>query len=278
MRQFVTLVLSLKSPLYSRLVTLALFSCFRCSESVILCFFFFFIIHPFLMMDHYVRVPTIVEFWLPQEQFGFLLEHGVMIPVKGSSIYDYSRGKVEVPVPLFEVVLRLPTSDFFDMIVHHYDFSVDELTLSAVNKIVGFKLICRSLGCIPTFCVFSYFFCASTKFGVRTLAKRWVMRQLIIEQDNPKKIWQRQWLWVNQNLTGQGFHRTRDFPDHLSKLFGDNLVLGKWLGNITVVEENWKDFILVAAGMSVAWRAHGKMAQLFFVRDGICSPTFFLQE
>lgn len=99
-------------------------------------------------MDHHGRVLTIKEFQLPQERFGFLWEHGAMISAKGSSTYDCPRGKVGVPVPLFEAGLRLPTYEFFDMIVHHYDFSVDELTPSAVNKIVCFELICRSLGCM----------------------------------------------------------------------------------------------------------------------------------
>ncbi|CAI9296456.1 unnamed protein product [Lactuca saligna] len=93
-----------------------------------------------------LRVPTVEDFRPLQEQFCFLSEHGVMIPAKGSSIYDYPRGKVGVPFPLFEAGLCMLTSDFFDMIVHHYDFSIDELTPSVVNKIVGFELICWSLG------------------------------------------------------------------------------------------------------------------------------------
>ncbi|CAI9298674.1 unnamed protein product [Lactuca saligna] len=44
-----------------------------------------------------------------------------------------------------------------------------------------------------------------------------------------------QWLWVNWNLMGRGFHKTRHFPDCLPKLFRSNLTLDKRLGNITVV-------------------------------------------
>lgn len=190
------------------------------------------------MMDRYGRVPTVEEFWLLQENFGFLRKHGVMITTKGSSIFDCPRGKVVVLVPLFEAGLRLPTSDFFDMIVYHYGFSVDKLTPNVINKIVGFELICQSLDYIPTYWVFRYFFCASTNSGVHTLAKRRGNRQLISKQDNPKKNWQRQWFWVNRNLVGHGFRKTRDFPDRLPKLFGDNLVLGKHLENITVLREN----------------------------------------
>ncbi|CAI9281463.1 unnamed protein product [Lactuca saligna] len=110
-------------------------------------------------MDRYGRVPTAEEFKFLQDRFGFLPEHGVMIPAKGVSIYDRPPGKVRVPIPLFEAGLRLPTSDFFDMIVQHYSFTVNELTPSVVNKIVDFELICRSLGCVPTCWVFCYFLC-----------------------------------------------------------------------------------------------------------------------
>ncbi|CAI9294039.1 unnamed protein product [Lactuca saligna] len=87
--------------------------------------------------------------------------------------------------------------------------------------------------------------------------------RLISEQDTPKKNWQRHWLWVKRNPMGHGFRRTQDLPDCHPNLFGSNLSLGKLLANIAIIGENWEDFILDAAGMSVAWRAHGKMAQLF---------------
>ena len=57
------------------------------------------------------------------------------------------------------------------MIADHYGFSIDELTPSVVNKIIGFELISQSLGCIPNFWVFSYFLYLTTNSGVRTLAK-----------------------------------------------------------------------------------------------------------
>ncbi|CAI9260213.1 unnamed protein product [Lactuca saligna] len=53
---------------------------------------------------------------------------------------------------------------------------------------------------------------------------------------------------------------------HLPKLFGSNLNLGKHLGNITIAGRNWEDFIFAADDMSAAWRAYGKMAQMFIVR------------
>ncbi|CAI9299232.1 unnamed protein product [Lactuca saligna] len=135
-------------------------------------------------MDRYGRVLTVEEFQLLQERFGLLPEHGVVIPAKGSSVYDYPQGKMG----------------------------------------------------------------------------------LIFEQDTPKKNWQRQWLWVKQNLVGHGFRKTRDFIDRTPKLFIGNVTLGKQLGYITVIGENWEDFIIIAAAMSASRRARGKMAQLFVVR------------
>ncbi|CAI9285396.1 unnamed protein product [Lactuca saligna] len=154
------------------------------------------------------------------------------------------------------------------MITDHYGLSVDELMPSIVNKIFGFELICRSLGYVPTFWVFSYFFCLTTDSRVRTLAKRRGIRQLISEQDAPRKNQQRQWLWVNQNLGGHGYRRTRNFSNRLPKLFGSNLTLGKHLGNITITGWNREDFILAVANMIAAWRARRKMALMFVVRCG----------
>ncbi|CAI9290262.1 unnamed protein product [Lactuca saligna] len=205
-------------------------------------------------MYRHGRVPTVEEFQLLQDHFGFLPKHGVMIPKRGVSIYDCPQEKVGVPIPLFKVRLRVPTSNFFNMIVDHYGFSVDELTSSAINSIVGFELVCRSLGCIPTFWVFSFYFCSTTNSSVLTLSKRWGIHQLISEQDIPKKNWQRKWLWVNRDLVGRGFIKTREFLDHIPKFFGSNLTLDMRLGNNNVVGKNWEDSILVAVGMSATWK------------------------
>ena len=150
-------------------------------------------------MDRYCRVLTEEEFKLLQGRFGFLPEHGVMILDKG------------VLILLFEAGLSLPTSNFCDMIVHNYGFSIKELTPSAANKIVGFELIFRSLGCIPAFWVFSYFFCSTTNSGVRTLAKRRGIRQLISEQDSPKKNWQGNESRLTETLWGVGFIKHETF-------------------------------------------------------------------
>ncbi|CAI9260281.1 unnamed protein product [Lactuca saligna] len=170
-------------------------------------------------MDCYGRALTVEQFQLLQEQFGFLPELGVIISMKGSSIYDFSQRKVGVPVPLFEAGLHLPMYDFFDIIVHHCDFSVDELTPSVVNKIMGFELIYGSPGCIPTCWVFSYFFCMYTNFGVRMLAKRRGIHQLISEQDNPKKNWQKQWLWKDFILAAADMSAAWRVCGNMAQLF-----------------------------------------------------------
>ncbi|CAI9303881.1 unnamed protein product [Lactuca saligna] len=79
---------------------------------------------------------------------------------------------------------------------------------------------------------------------------------------------QRQWLWVEQNPMGHGYHWKLDFFDHIPKLFGNNLALVSQLRSFTVLGENWEDFILVAAGMSSAWRACRNTTQMFFLRYG----------
>lgn len=50
-------------------------------------------------------------------------------------------GKVEVPIPIFEAVLWLLITDFFDEIMCQYNFYVDDLTPNDVNKIVGFDIL-----------------------------------------------------------------------------------------------------------------------------------------
>ncbi|CAI9278131.1 unnamed protein product [Lactuca saligna] len=90
-------------------------------------------------MDCYGRDPTAEEFQFLQDRLGFSPEHGVMIPAKGVSIYDRPQEKVGVPIHLFETGLRLAISNFFNMILDHYRLSVDELTSSAINKIIGFR-------------------------------------------------------------------------------------------------------------------------------------------
>ena len=52
----------------------------------------------------------------------------------------------------------MPTTAFFNLIIHEYGFSMRELTPIAINKIVGFELLYHSLGHQPTVPGFKHFF------------------------------------------------------------------------------------------------------------------------
>ncbi|CAI9290773.1 unnamed protein product [Lactuca saligna] len=95
-------------------------------------------------------------------RFGFIPEHNVQIPLPDASLYSPPKGKNGIPIALFDVGLRLTTIDFFNQIIREYRFSVRDLTHIAINKIVGFDLLCRALGRLPTVPNFKHFFNAST--------------------------------------------------------------------------------------------------------------------
>lgn len=92
-------------------------------------------------------------------------------PQKGIIISRPLEGKVEVPILIFEAVLRLPMIDFFNEIVHKYDFSVKHLTPNAINKIVGFEMACRDLGVILPMWSFKYFFNSSSQSRVHMFSQ-----------------------------------------------------------------------------------------------------------
>lgn len=166
-RQFVTPFFSLKSPFSRDLPSSPPFFTFVVSTQASYNFFIS-IIHLFLTMDLYGRVPTAEGFQFLQDRFGFLPKHGMMISARydrfGYRSTTILKGKWGFRFLCSKRGCACQPLVFFDMIVHHYDVSVDELTPSTVNKIVGFELICRSLGYIPTFWVFSYFFLFGYKF------------------------------------------------------------------------------------------------------------------
>lgn len=110
-------------------------------------------------------------------------------PRKGITISDPPEGKVLVPILIFKVGMRLPTMDFFDEIVCQYGFREDGLTLNAVNRIVGFELVCRDLGVLLQFQNFKDFFNSSTQSGVCTFSQRRGVNAFIINQKSPKKNW-----------------------------------------------------------------------------------------
>ena len=95
-------------------------------------------------------------------RFGFVAEHGVQIPLPYASHYSLPKGKVSIPIALFEAGLCLPTIDFFNLMIREYEFLVRELTPITINKIVDFELLYRALGRLPTILDFKHIFNAST--------------------------------------------------------------------------------------------------------------------
>lgn len=75
-------------------------------------------------------------------------------------------------LPIIEAGLRLPMTDFFDVIMCQYGFSVDNLTPNTVNKNVGFELTCQAFGVLPQFWAFKGYFNSSIEFGVHTFSQR----------------------------------------------------------------------------------------------------------
>ncbi|CAI9283956.1 unnamed protein product [Lactuca saligna] len=118
-----------------------------------------------------VRYHTTKELESFMFSIGFVPDHGIQIPLPDASLYSTPEGKVGIPITLFEAGLRSPTTDFFNLIIREYGFSVREMTLIAINKIVGFELLYRALGHQPTVPAFRYFFNASTQSGTRTLSR-----------------------------------------------------------------------------------------------------------
>ncbi|CAI9289784.1 unnamed protein product [Lactuca saligna] len=104
-----------------------------------------------------------------QFRFGLISEQGVQIPLPDASLYSPPDGKVGILIALSEAGLRLPTIDFFNLIICEYGFFVRELTPIAI---LGFELLCRALGRQPTVPTFKNSFNASTQSGTWTLSCR----------------------------------------------------------------------------------------------------------
>ncbi|CAI9259324.1 unnamed protein product [Lactuca saligna] len=67
-----------------------------------------------------------------------------------ASLYSPPEGKVGILFTLFEAVPRLPNTDFCNLIIREYGFSMRELTPTIINKIMGFELLCCALGRLST--------------------------------------------------------------------------------------------------------------------------------
>ncbi|CAI9282249.1 unnamed protein product [Lactuca saligna] len=100
-----------------------------------------------------------------QFRFRFVPKHDVQILLSNASLYNPLEGNVGILIALFEAGLHFPTTNFFNLIMHEYGISVRELTPIAINKIVGFELLYRAIGCQLNVQAFKHFFNTSTQFG-----------------------------------------------------------------------------------------------------------------
>ncbi|CAI9285315.1 unnamed protein product [Lactuca saligna] len=211
----------------------------------------------------------IVEEWESfQFRFGFVAEYGVQIPLSDASLYSPPEGKFGIPIALFKAGICLPTTNFFNLIIREYGFSVREMTLISMNKIVGFELLCRALGRLPTILAFKYFFNASTQLETRTLSRRPGVLTLVHDKKS-KKNWHEKFLWVNYNLVVLSYPRTKMYVDRAPTLFGTDKELVDALEKISINGKDWHDNFLAAEVMSAAWRAQGKIPEIFVEKEGV---------
>ncbi|CAI9262445.1 unnamed protein product [Lactuca saligna] len=194
------------------------------------------------------------EEWESSEfRFGFIPKHRVQIPLPDASLYSPPKGKVDIPIALFKAGLHFPTTNFFNLIIREYVFSVRELTPITINKIVGFELIHRALGRLPTVLTFKHFFNASTQSGTRTLSHQQGVLTLIHDKKSKKNC----------------YSRVKVYVHHTPTLFGADKELADVLEKININDEDWLDCFLAAGGVSVDWRARGKIPEFFIEKEGI---------
>lgn len=62
-------------------------------------------------------------------------------------------------------------------------------------------------------------------------------------------------------------------------LFGADKELADTLEKISIIDEDWLDYFLVAGGMNATWTARGKIPEFFVEKEGISfaspPPVFF---
>ena len=133
-----------------------------------------------------------------------------------------------------------PTTDFFNLIIREYRFLVKELTPITINKIIGFELLCRALGRLPTVTAFKDFFNGSTQSGTRTLSRRQGVPTLIHDKKS-KKNWQEKFLQVNSDLVVLSYPRAKVYVDRPLTLFGADKELADVLEKININDEDWLD-------------------------------------
>ncbi|CAI9259200.1 unnamed protein product [Lactuca saligna] len=183
------------------------------------------------------------------------------------NVVDPSKGRVEISITLFVVGLRLPTTYFFKLDIREYGFFVRELTPIAINKKVGFKLLCRARGHQLTVLVFKHFFNASTQSGTRTISC-WRGVPTLIHDQKSKKNWKEKFLWVNNELVVLCYPRVKAYVGRAPMLFGADKELANNLEKISINGEEWIDCFLAAGGMRATWKARGKMHEFSVEREG----------
>ncbi|CAI9260064.1 unnamed protein product [Lactuca saligna] len=162
--------------------------------------------------------------------------------------------------------IRLPLTDFQEEVLQKDDCSLQMLTPNAVNKAVAFEMICRANGYVPDYFVFKFFFWFCLTSDKCTFSARRGGHALVLDGRTPKN-WQDKWLWVNQELVGNGRYRANAFTDTVPKLFHHNQEVSDYLKNVQVTAEDYSEAILSGVGMSPSWRRRGKMAVFYSVVD-----------
>lgn len=92
---------------------------------------------------------------------------------------------------------------------------------------------------------------------------------------------------MKSDLLVLSYLRTKVYVDRAPMLFGADKELADALDKIRINGEVRLECLLVAGWMSAAWRAHGKIPELFFEKEGIMllllfslvlPPAFFLLD
>ncbi len=166
--------------------------------------------------------PTPDQFKELQDRYGFLPNHGVQFPLPGSSISLPPSGKLGVHRKVFDAGFRLPITDFQRDILMQYGANVQFLSPNAVNKMVGFEMLCRALGFLSDVRLFKHFFKFSSSGHLYNFSCRPEITSVITGRLSLPRDWSDEWLWVNSDLLCGGYVRRHREPDGAPILWGDD--------------------------------------------------------
>ena len=204
--------------------------------------------------------PSSAKFKRLQDRYGFLPTHGVQIPVAGSVMNLPPVGKVGIPLKVFDAGFRLPITNFQRDILARYGASIQFLSPNAINKMVGFEMLCRSLGFLPDIYLFKHFFKFSSSGRLFNFSCRPEVTSVMIGLLPLRGNWSDKWLWVDSNLVGGGgyFRHYRE-SDNAPTLWGESKKQAEKLATCGVVANEWPESVLAGVGMSALWRSRGEM-------------------